>query len=101
MQIHRDIQIHKSLGVLSKYAERNFFFVLEHYKKLFLFGFKSIFWVTVPLKAVKKSSFIPNIWNFLGTVSKYAEWNLPHADNTRNEIHHILIIRRMKFSAHL
>ncbi len=41
MQIRQDIRIQKSLRVLSEYDERIFFFMLEQYKKLFLFGFSS------------------------------------------------------------
>jgi hypothetical protein len=107
MKIRRDIRIQKSLGVLSEYAERNFFFMLEHYKKLFLFGFRSKsspslqFLKYCPFKSCEEKKFHSEYSKFLGAVSKYAEWNLSHADNTRNEIHHILIIRGMKFSAHL
>jgi hypothetical protein len=83
-----------------------FFFVLGHYKKLFLFGFRSKsspslhFLKYCPSKSCEEKKFHSEYLKFWGAVSKYAEWNLPHADNTQNEIHHILIIRGMKFSAH-
>jgi hypothetical protein len=37
---------------------------------------------------------IPNIQNYLGAFSKYAEWICTYTENTRNESFHILRIRR-------
>ncbi len=74
MQIRRDNRIQKSLCVVSENAERIFFFILEHYKKLFLFAVRSksspalYFLKYCPLKRCEEKKFL-----LLGAASKYAE----------------------------
>ncbi len=64
----------------------NFFVMLQHYQKLFIFGHRSNSWPSihfrsiVALKSEKKKVSFQRFKLFLGSVANYAEGNLANID---------------------
>ncbi len=52
------------------------------------------FFKEYPFKSWNKNDSIPNIQNYLGAFSEYAEWICTYTENTQNESFHILRIPR-------
>ncbi len=91
-------RIWRSFRVLSEYAERNYFVMLGPNNRSFLVAIRSTCTRTYfllkyyPFKSCNEYDSIPNIQNYLGAFSEYAEWICTYTENTRNESVRILRI---------